>query len=341
MRNSSQRGVLVLAQITGISDTSWFVNDQQMIKVNLHFEVPGYQGFDTQETMASSPTRMQILNAHKLVALVEPGTQKYEIDWNASALIAGVVPAQFTLAEDNKTYDLRGQAGPLMEIMQILRANNVPMNGTIDIRSNPAVRQQVMAVVRRAAAGQPAASAPAAPPRWPRRMCRRRCRRCRKPPRRNGCRSSRRCAPPVRSPRLSTPRSGSRSSPTSKGGGVVMASESASYGVHSEVGTLRKVLVCSPGLAHERLTPTNCDDLLFDDVLWVQNARRDHFDFIDKMRDRGVDVVELHNLLAETMDIPEARTWLLDRKIVANEVGLGLVDETRNFLDELACPAAD
>ncbi|MCV7343873.1 SHOCT domain-containing protein [Mycolicibacterium rhodesiae] len=156
----NQRGVLVLAQITGISDTSWFVNDQQMIKVNLHFEVPGYQGFDSQETMASSPTRMQILNAHKLVALVEPGTQKYEIDWNASALIAGVVPAQFTLAEDNKTYDLRGQAGPLMEIMQILRANGVPMNGTIDIRSNPAVRQQVMAVVRRAATGQPVAATP-------------------------------------------------------------------------------------------------------------------------------------------------------------------------------------
>ncbi|WP_431235236.1 SHOCT domain-containing protein [Mycolicibacterium psychrotolerans] len=155
----NQRGVLVLAQITGISDTSWFVNDQQMIKVNLHFEVPGYQGFDTQETMASSPTRMQILNAHKLVALVEPGTQRYEIDWNASALIAGVVPAQFTLAEDNKTYDLRGQAGPLMEIMQILRANGVPMNGTIDIRSNPAVRQQVMAVVRRAATGQPVTAA--------------------------------------------------------------------------------------------------------------------------------------------------------------------------------------
>jgi hypothetical protein len=160
----AQRGVLVLAQITGISDTSWFVNDQQMIKVNLHFEVPGYQGFDTQETMASSPTRMQILNAHKLVALVEPGTQKYEIDWNASALIAGVVPAQFTVAEDNKTYDLRGQAGPLMEIMQILRANNVPMNGTIDIRSNPAVRQQVMAVVRRAGAAQPAPAAAATPP---------------------------------------------------------------------------------------------------------------------------------------------------------------------------------
>ena len=75
-----------------------------------------------------------------------------------------------------------------------------------------------------------------------------------------------------------------------------MTNPSANYGVHSEVGKLRKVLVCSPGLAHERLTPTNCDDLLFDDVLWVQNARRDHFDFIDKMRDRDVEVVELHDV---------------------------------------------
>ncbi|HNM94383.1 MAG TPA: arginine deiminase, partial [Mycobacterium sp.] len=105
--------------------------------------------------------------------------------------------------------------------------------------------------------------------------------------------------------------------------------------VHSEVGTLRKVLVCSPGLAHERLTPTNCDDLLFDDVLWVQNARRDHFDFVSKMRERGVDVVELHNVLTETIANPEARKWLLDREIVPNEVGLGLVDETRAYLDSL------
>ena len=87
-----------------------------------------------------------------------------------------------------------------------------------------------------------------------------------------------------------------------------MTSPSASYGVHSEVGTLRKVMVCSPGLAHERLTPTNCDDLLFDDVLWVENAKRDHFDFVTKMRDRGVEVVEMHNLLAETVAIPRPRS---------------------------------
>ncbi|MEU9733817.1 arginine deiminase [Streptomyces sp. NPDC048002] len=107
------------------------------------------------------------------------------------------------------------------------------------------------------------------------------------------------------------------------------------YGVHSEVGRLRKVLVCAPGLAHRRLTPSNSDDLLFDDVMWVENAQRDHADFVNKLRERGVDVVELHDLLARTMAVPGARDWLLDRKIVPNEVGLGLVDGTRAYLETL------
>ncbi len=110
----------------------------------------------------------------------------------------------------------------------------------------------------------------------------------------------------------------------------------STYGVHSEVGRLRKVLVCAPGLAHRRLTPTNADDLLFDDVMWVENAQRDHGDFVNKLRGRGVEVVELHDLLAQTMDLPEAKSWLLDRKIEPNLVGLGLVDATRAYLDTLS-----
>ena len=112
-------------------------------------------------------------------------------------------------------------------------------------------------------------------------------------------------------------------------------SVSSTYGVHSEVGTLRKVLVCRPGLAHRRLTPANSDDLLFDDVLWVENAERDHADFVRKMTERGVEVVELHDLVTATMRVPGARDWLLDRLIVPNEVGIGLVDPTRAFLDSL------
>ncbi len=108
------------------------------------------------------------------------------------------------------------------------------------------------------------------------------------------------------------------------------------FGVHSEVGALRSVLVCAPGLAHNRLTPSNCDDLLFDDVMWVDAARKDHADFVRMMRHRGIDVLELHQVLAQTLAIPEARAWLLDRKITADEIGIALVADVRAFLDSLA-----
>ncbi|KKB13389.1 arginine deiminase [Devosia geojensis] len=113
-------------------------------------------------------------------------------------------------------------------------------------------------------------------------------------------------------------------------------SASSSFGVHSEVGQLRKVMVCAPGRAHQRLTPSNCDALLFDDVLWVENAKRDHFDFMTKLRDRGVDVVEMHSLLTQTVALPEAKEWILDNQVVPNQVGLGLVDEIRSYLEGLS-----
>ncbi|KRE30561.1 arginine deiminase [Agromyces sp. Soil535] len=114
-----------------------------------------------------------------------------------------------------------------------------------------------------------------------------------------------------------------------------MTATASAYGVHSEVGVLRKVLVCAPGLAHRRLTPTNSDSLLFDDVMWVESAQRDHAAFVADLRENGVDVVELHELLAQTVAIPEARDWLLDRKITPNEVGFGLVEDTRAYLESL------
>src|SRR6478609_3110175 len=97
------------------------------------------------------------------------------------------------------------------------------------------------------------------------------------------------------------------------------------FGVHSEVGKLRVVMVCRPGLAHQRLTPGNRAELLFDDVLWVQEAQKDHYDFVLKMRDRGVEVLDLHDLLAETLRDKAARGWVLDRRITVNDVGIGAV----------------
>ena len=109
-------------------------------------------------------------------------------------------------------------------------------------------------------------------------------------------------------------------------------------GVHSEVGKLRTVLVCRPGLAHQRLTPGNCHDLLFDDVIWVQEAQKDHYDFVLKMQERGVEVLELHDLLAQTLESKPARDFVLDRRVSANTVGIGVAELMRSWLDEM--PAA-
>ena len=114
-----------------------------------------------------------------------------------------------------------------------------------------------------------------------------------------------------------------------------MTDKEPRVGVWSEIGKLRRVLVCSPGLAHERLTPDSAAELLYDDVLWVQQARRDHFDFVAKMEDRGVEVLDLGELLKDVVGNPGARAWLLDRRITPEQVGAGITQEVRPWLDEM------
>jgi arginine deiminase len=104
---------------------------------------------------------------------------------------------------------------------------------------------------------------------------------------------------------------------------------------HSEVGKLRKVLVCRPGLAQKRLTPANCHDLLFDDVLWVSQARNDHDAFTTALKERDVEVLEMHDLLADILAIPAAQKWLLDRKLGADFVDVETAEQLRPWLEGL------
>ena len=113
------------------------------------------------------------------------------------------------------------------------------------------------------------------------------------------------------------------------------------FGVHSEVGKLRKVMVHRPDLSLQRLTPSNHDELLFDDVLWVERAQYEHDQFVARMRERGVEVFLLSDLLAEALAASdEARQRLIE--LVASEytVGWSLVDEVRALLAELAARPA-
>src|SRR6188508_1589611 len=92
------------------------------------------------------------------------------------------------------------------------------------------------------------------------------------------------------------PRWWPREPPAVRNGGVM-----TSFGVHSEVGRLRKVMVHRPELSLQRLTPSNHDELLFDDVLWVERAQYEHDQFVSKMRQHGVEVFLLQDLLGEAL----------------------------------------
>lgn len=107
----------------------------------------------------------------------------------------------------------------------------------------------------------------------------------------------------------------------------------APFHVDSEVGKLHKVLVHRPGLEHTRLTPTNAGELLFDDVIWVKRAKEEHDAFCSAMRDRGVEVYEAEQLLADVLAIPEGREWVLDRVLDERHVGVYLAHARREWAE--------
>ena len=106
-------------------------------------------------------------------------------------------------------------------------------------------------------------------------------------------------------------------------------------GVHSEVGRLRRVMVHRPGLEHSRLTPSNAEELLFDDVLWVARAKAEHDMFAEVMRDRGVEVFLTEQMLTEALAQPGVRDWVADHILNEREVGIAAADRAR----EWACTA--
>jgi arginine deiminase len=112
-----------------------------------------------------------------------------------------------------------------------------------------------------------------------------------------------------------------------------------SLGVHSEVGPLRQAIVHRPGLELSRLTPRNCDELLFDDVLWAAKAREEHDIFARVLRDHGVVVHHTGTLLAETLALPQARAFVLDRVCTPELVGPTLVEPLREFAEKIDAEA--
>jgi len=111
----------------------------------------------------------------------------------------------------------------------------------------------------------------------------------------------------------------------------------ATFGVHSEVGKLRQVIVHRPDLSLQRLTPDNHDELLFDDVLWVERAQKEHDQFVARMRERGTEVLYAQTLLSEALAADAfVRQRLTELVTTEYVVGVGLVEPVREALGKMA-----
>jgi arginine deiminase len=107
------------------------------------------------------------------------------------------------------------------------------------------------------------------------------------------------------------------------------------FNVQSEVGQLRRAIVHRPGLELNRLTPSNIEELLFDDVMWAKKAREEHDAFAQALRDKGVEVHYYEQLLSETLDLAEGRGFVLDRLCTPENLGPSLIDPVRSLFEDL------
>lgn len=113
----------------------------------------------------------------------------------------------------------------------------------------------------------------------------------------------------------------------------------ATHGVSSEIGRLRKVILHRPGLEIARLTPQNHSALLFDDILWTERAGEEHDRFADILRSRGVEVLYLRDLLGETLKDEHIRRLMVDEVVTPRTCGMKVSDRLRQVLRQ--CDLSD
>ena len=205
-----QSGVLALAQVVGIQETGTRINEQPLVKLDLQISGPGITPFATQDRVIASITRLPMITNRKLVALVDPTTNEYQIDWERSALVGGrdagelhhrrgqqdLRPERAGGSVDGDPADPQGQWD---RPEQHDRSALQPGGPSAGAGGRPA---------RRGRTTSTGGSSTVAPPLVQRRTWRRPSR-----PPHSGCKNWKPCAPPARSPTMSTTPSASRSCP--------------------------------------------------------------------------------------------------------------------------------
>ena len=98
--------------------------------------------------------------------------------------------------------------------------------------------------------------------------------------------------------------------------------------ITSEIGKLKTVLLHRPGEELENLTPEYLTDLLFDDIPYLAQAQKEHDAFADVLRARGIEVLYLDQLAAESLYTDELRAQFVDEMLAASKQGSQRVTDT-------------
>ncbi|MDF1596300.1 MAG: arginine deiminase [Acidimicrobiia bacterium] len=105
--------------------------------------------------------------------------------------------------------------------------------------------------------------------------------------------------------------------------------------IRSEVGALQTVIIHRPDLELSRITPSNKDELLFDELIWLERAQVEHDAFADLMRATGAEVLYIDDLLTEVMADRSLADAVIVEHVTNDLCGVRLADRVRSFLTEL------
>ena len=107
--------------------------------------------------------------------------------------------------------------------------------------------------------------------------------------------------------------------------------------VYSEIGKLKAVLLHRPGIEVENIVPDYLRRLLFDEIVFLEQARREHDQFTQILRDEGVEVVYLTDLMTDILQDSEVRDeFLMEFMTEGKVVTEGLQEAIKEYFGQLS-----
>jgi len=111
------------------------------------------------------------------------------------------------------------------------------------------------------------------------------------------------------------------------------------FSVFSEIGALKQVMLHRPGKELNRLTPENRDELLFDELIWLDLARREHDAFAGILRDCGTEVLYFEDCLATVIEDKQIRNEFVRETLAMEALDRRITDCMSEYF--LSLPAKE